>query len=201
MKKFILTLALGGVFSLANAQSYSVPMASPRHSIQQQFSVSSISIDYGRPAVKGRKIFGELVPYGKVWRAGANSSTKISFGQNVIFGGKDLKAGTYGLFIIPQPTQWTIILNKDSQSWGAYSFDEKLNVLEVSIPVEHTKTLTEWFSIDLTPLDKNQQTLSLAWENSKVNIPIQVANVEAVSKIEEKLTEARKIEREAAAKK
>lgn len=118
MKKFILTLALGGVFSLANAQSYNVPMASPRHSIQQQFSVSSISIDYGRPAVKGRKIFGELVPYGKVWRAGANSSTKISFGQNVIFGGKDLKAGTYGLFIIPQPTQWTIILNKDSQSWG-----------------------------------------------------------------------------------
>lgn len=201
MKKFILTLALGGVFSLANAQSYNVPMASPRHSIQQQFSVSSISIDYGRPAVKGRKIFGELVPYGKVWRAGANSSTKISFGQNVIFGGKDLKAGTYGLFIIPQPTQWTIILNKDSQSWGAYSFDEKLNVLEVSIPVEYTKTLTEWFSIDLTPLDKNQQTLSLAWENSKVNIPIRVANVEAVSKIEEKLTEARKIEREATAKK
>lgn len=201
MKKFILTLAFGGIFSLANAQSYNVPMASPRHSIQQQFSVSNISIDYGRPAVKGRKIFGDLVPYGKVWRAGANSSTKITIGQTVNFGGKELKAGTYGLFIIPQPTQWTIILNKDSQSWGAYSFDEKLNVLEISVPVEHTKTLTEWFTIDLTPVSKEQLSLSLAWENSKVNIPISVANTEAVSKIEEKLTEARKIEREAAAKK
>lgn len=201
MKKLFLSLCLGGAFVLSNAQSYNVPMASPRHSIQHQFSVSNISIDYSRPAVKGRKIFGDLVPYGKVWRAGANSSTKITFGQTVNFGGKELRPGTYGLFIIPQATQWTIILNKDSQSWGAYSFDSKLNVLEISVPVEQTKNLTEWFTIDLTPINKEKISLNLAWENSKVNIPIAVADTEAVSKIEEKLSEARKIEREASAKK
>lgn len=201
MKKLILTLAFSGFFSFGNAQSYNIPAASPRETLQQQFSISNISIDYGRPGVKGRKIFGDLVPFAKVWRAGANSSTKITFGQAVKFGGKEVKAGTYGLFIIPEPTQWKVILNKDSQSWGAYSFDEKLNVLETTIPVEPTKNLVEWFTINLTPVSKDETTLSLSWENSSINIPIQVPNTEVVSKVIEKLNEARKIEREATTKK
>lgn len=201
MKKIFLTLCLGGAFALGNAQSYNIPAASPREMVQQQFSISNISVDYGRPGVKGRKIFGDLVPFAKIWRAGANSSTKITLGQAVNFGGKEVKAGTYGLFILPQPTQWTIILNKDSQSWGAYSYDEKQNVLETTLPVEHTKNLVEWFTIDLNPVNKDETTLSLSWENSLVKIPIKVANTEAVTKITEKLNEARKIEREATIKK
>lgn len=196
MKKLFVTLALVALFPLYYAQSYNLPALSPRENIQHQFSVTNISIDYGRPGVKGRKIFGDLVPYGKVWRAGANSSTKITFGQAVTFGGKNIQAGTYGLFIIPEPTQWTIILNKDSQSWGAFFYDEKLNVLQTTFPVESTKTLTEWFTISLTPIDKNEVSLNLSWENSLVKVPIKVSNVEAVNQMTEKLKEIRKIERE-----
>ena len=196
MKKAALIVFVGTFLSLSNAQTYSIPAASPRQVIDQQFSISKITVDYGRPGVKGRKIFGDLVPYGKVWRAGANSCTKISFGQNVIFGGKELKAGTYGLYIIPQPNQWQVVLNKDFQSWGAFSFDEKLNVLETVIPVEITKTPTEWFTIDFLPNGKEGMLMLIAWENAKISVPIKVSNPEVVSKIEEKLGEARKIERE-----
>lgn len=196
MRQSIITFLFIGFSSLLEAQNYSVPMESPRHRIEHQFSVSNISVDYGRPAVKGRTIFGGLVPYNKVWRAGANSSTKLSIGQTVHFGGKKLKPGTYGLFIIPNQNEWTVIINKDSQSWGAYSFDEKQNVLEVKLPVENMKTLTEWLTIDIIPVNRNEIKMTIAWEYSRVSIPITVSNPTLNQKIEEKILEIRKMERE-----
>lgn len=198
MKKLLFTTFLA-LSVLAYAQ-YTLPTASPRQKIEQQFSLSKISVDYGRPGVKGRKIFGELVPYGQVWRAGANSSTKISFGQNLNFGGKTITAGTYGLFIVPAEKSWKVILNKDSQNWGT-QYDAKLDVLDITVPVQRLNEKQEWFEISLQPVDDNSIDLVFKWNFEKAVVPIKTDKPEVLSKVVDKLREIRQIERDAAAKK
>lgn len=183
---------------LSFAQDYSVPAASPRQKVEQQFSMSKISVDYGRPGVKGRKIFGELVPYGQVWRAGANSSTKITFGQSVNFGGKVVPAGTYGLFIVPTEKDWKVILNKDFQQWGAYTYDPKQDVVDVTVPVNKLTDKQEWFEITLNPTDENSGNLVIKWDMAQAEVALKPAKPEAVTKIAEKLKEIKKIESDAA---
>ncbi|MGC4129340.1 MAG: DUF2911 domain-containing protein [Bergeyella sp.] len=195
MKKIILTVCLTASV-LVFSQDYSVPAASPREKIEQQFSISKISVDYGKPGVKGRKIFGELVPFGKVWRAGANSSTKITFGQPVNFGGKSVPAGTYALFILPTEKEWKIILNKDSQQWGAYEYNEKLDIASATVPVQQSAK-QEWFTISLNPADENTTNLVISWDTSKAEVSIKTDNPEVVGKMVEKLKEAKKIQWEA----
>ena len=199
MKKLLLTTFLA--FSVAAYSQFTLPAASPRQKVEQQFSMSKITVDYGRPGVKGRKIFGDLVPFGKVWRLGANSSTKITFEQSVNFGGKSVSAGTYGLFVIPTEKEWKVILNKDSQQWGAYTFDEKLNVVDVTLPVQKLAEKQEWFEIELNPVDDNAVNLVMKWDFTKVELPLKIGKPETVSKIVEKLKEIKQIERDAAAKK
>ena len=199
MKKLLLTTFLA--FSVAAYSQFTLPAASPRQKVEQQFSMSKITVDYGRPGVKGRKIFGDLVPFGKVWRVGANSSTKITFEQSVNFGGKIVSAGTYGLFVIPTEKEWKVILNKDSQQWGAYTFDEKLNVVDVTVPVQKLAEKQEWFEIELNPVDDNAVNLVMKWDFTKVELPLKIGKPETVSKIVEKLKEIKQIERDAAAKK
>ena len=196
MKKLLLTTFLA--FSVAAYSQFTLPAASPRQKVEQQFSMSNITVDYGRPGVKGRKIFGDLVPFGKVWRAGANSSTKITFEQSVNFGGKTVSAGTYGLFVIPTEKEWKVILNKDSQQWGAYTFDEKQNVVDVTIPVQKLAEKQEWFVIELNPVDDNSVNLVMKWDFTKVELPLKTGKPETVSKIVEKLKEIKQIERDAA---
>ena len=199
MKKLLLTTFLA--LSVAAYSQFTLPAASPRQKVEQQFSMSKITVDYGRPGVKGRKIFGDLVPFGKVWRAGANSSTKITFEQSVNFGGKTVSAGTYGLFVIPTEKEWKVILNKDSQQWGAYTFDEKLNVVDVTVPIQKLAEKQEWFVIELNPVDENAVNLVMKWDFTKVELPLKIGKPETVSKIVEKLKEIKQIERDAAAKK
>ena len=196
MKKLLLTTFLA--FSVAAYSQFTLPAASPRQKVEQQFSMSKITVDYGRPGVKGRKIFGDLVPFGKVWRVGANSSTKITFEQSVNFGGKTVSAGTYGLFVIPTEKEWKVILNKDSQQWGAYTFDEKLNVVDVTVPIQKLAEKQEWFVIELNPVDENAVNLVMKWDFTKVELPLKIGKPETVSKIVEKLKEIKQIERDAA---
>ena len=196
MKKLLLTTFLA--LSVAAYSQFTLPAASPRQKVEQQFSMSKITVDYGRPGVKGRKIFGELVPFGKVWRAGANSSTKIAFEQSVNFGGKIVPAGTYGLFVIPTEKEWKVILNKDAQQWGAYEFDEKLNVIDVTVPVQKLAEKQEWFVIELNPVDDSLVNLVMKWDFTKVELPLKTGKPETVSKIVDKLKEIKQIERDAA---
>lgn len=179
---------------------FTVPPASPRQKIEQSFSMSKITIDYGKPGVKGRKIFGDLVPYGKVWRAGANSSTKITFEQSVNFGGKVVGAGTYALFIVPTEKEWKVILNKDFAQWGAYDYDEKMNVLEVSVPVQKLSEKQEFFNISLEPLDERNSNLVFTWDFVKAVVPLKEGKPETVTKIVDKLKEIKQIEKDAAKK-
>lgn len=196
MKKLLFALCISAS-ALSFAQDYSVPAASPRQKVEQQFSMSKITVDYGRPGVKGRKIFGELVPYGQVWRAGANSSTKITFGQSVSFGGKVVPAGTYGLFIVPTEKEWKVILNKDFQQWGAYTYDPNQDVVDVTVPVNKLADKQEWFEITLNPTDENSANLVLKWDFAQAEVLLKPAKPDAVIKITDKLKEIKKIESDA----
>lgn len=192
MKKLLFSLLFATSLSLI-AQNYSIPPLSPRQTVDQQLSISNIKVDYGRPAIKGREIFGKLVPFNEVWRAGANTCTKITFGQDFMFGGKVVKAGTYGLFVIPTATEWTVILNSDSTQWGAYDFNPKLNVLETKVPVQKMANKQEWFKIDLDDLTENSVNLTFMWDTTKVNVPIMVAYPDEITKIIGQLTEINKV--------
>ena len=199
MKKLFATVLLS--CSLLGFSQFNVPIASPKQKVEQQFSMTKISVEYGRPGVKGRKVFGELVPFGKVWRAGANSATKVTFEQNVEFGGKEVKAGSYALFVIPMEKEWKVMLNKDANQWGAYTYDEKLNVAEFTVPVQKMADKQEWFEIAVNPVDIHSAEMLIKWDMTKVAIPIKEWKPEMVAKIIEKLKDIKQIEKDAAAKK
>lgn len=199
MKKLFATALLS--CSLLGFSQFNVPIASPKQKVEQQFSMTKISVEYGRPGVKGRKVFGELVPFGKVWRAGANSATKVTFEQNVNIGGKDLTAGSYALFVIPMEKEWKVMLNKDANQWGAYTYDEKLNVAEFTVPVQKMADKQEWFEIAVSPVDIHSAEMLIKWDMTKVSIPIKEWKPEMVAKIIDKLNEIKQIEKDAAPKK
>ena len=199
MKKLFATALLS--CSLLGFSQFNVPIASPKQKVEQQFSMTKISVEYGRPGVKGRKVFGELVPFGKVWRAGANSATKVTFEQNVNIGGKHVIAGSYALFVIPMEKEWKVMLNKDANQWGAYTYDAKLNVAEFTVPVQKMADKQEWFEIAVNPVDIHSAEMLIKWDMSKVAIPIKEWKPEMVAKIIDKLNEIKQIEKDAAPKK
>lgn len=198
MKRLLITALLA--ISVSAYSQWTLPAASPRATVEQQFSMSKITVDYGRPGVKGRKVFGDLVPYGKVWRAGANSSTKIEFRQSINFGGVMVPAGKYGLYILPNEKDWKIILNSDSQSWGT-AYDASKDLYSVAVPVQKVADRQEFFEIALQPVDDNAIDLVFKWDNVKAVVPMKTGNPENVARIVDKLKEIRELERSAAAKK
>ena len=133
-----------------------------------------VRVTYSRPAKKEREVFGtKIVPYGEVWRLGANESAEIKFYQDVTIQGKKVKAGTYSLFAIPTATEWTIILNNDLDFWGAYSYNKNNDVLRISVPTKKTDEVVENFSIQCIKgiIDK-ETTMKMAWDMTLVEIPI-----------------------------
>jgi hypothetical protein len=129
------------VSSIAMAQKKNEPLASPRDSVSGKVAGANIRIWYGSPSVKGRKIFGDLEPYGKVYRAGANEATTFTTDKDITVEGKKLAAGTYAFFVIPvEKGQWTVIFNKTAKQWGAFKYDEKMDALRVMVT---TKTVAK----------------------------------------------------------
>jgi hypothetical protein len=126
---------------------------------------------YGRPQRNGRKIFGELVEYGKVWRMGANEATEIEFYKDVVINGNKISRGRYTLYALVNPGTWTIILNKDTDTWGAFKYDPKNDLLRIPITVQKTTEPIETLSMIF---EKNGSgfDLAIAWENNEVKLPI-----------------------------
>ena len=126
-----------------------------------------ISVTYGRPAKKGREIFGSLVPYEKVWRTGADEATEITFDKDGVFGDKTVKAGTYSLFTIPGKDEWTVILNSQMGQWGAFEYDKNKNkdVAQIKVKAAHTNNVVEQFTISV-----DKAGIKLEWENTAVMI-------------------------------
>ena len=126
---------------------------------------------YSRPQRQGRKIFGELVEYGKVWRLGANEATEIEFYKDVKIGGKKVSKGRYTLYALVNEDSWTMILNKDTDIWGAFKYDSKKDVLRTDVPVQKTDEVVESMSM-LFEKSANGLSLIIAWEQVKVTLPI-----------------------------
>lgn len=131
----------------------------------------NVELAYCQPKKKGREIFGKLVPYGKVWRTGANAATKITFGQDVQVGDKKVKKGTYALFTIPQKDKWTVILNATAEQWGAFFYEEAKDVMRTEVTAQAGKAEVEAFVMSFVKIDKGAN-LVLAWDKTEVIIPI-----------------------------
>jgi tetratricopeptide (TPR) repeat protein len=139
----------------------------------QQVGMCEIKIDYHRPGVKGREVWGKLVPFDQVWRAGANENTTISFSKDVIVDGKKVPAGTYGLHMVPTENEWTIILNKDYRAWGSFFYKEENDFMRFKVnPV--TAKFQEWLIYTFDEVTHNSATASLNWEKLKVPFKIEI---------------------------
>lgn len=130
-----------------------------------------IRVIYSRPLKNGREIFGKLVPYGQVWRTGANESPEIKFYQDVDFGGKKVKVGTYSLFTIPGEKEWTIILNSDLDYWGAFKYNEKNDILRVTAPAIAIQDPLENFSIVFESKGDKKGVMKLGWDKNGAELP------------------------------
>ncbi|MGD0252710.1 MAG: DUF2911 domain-containing protein [Verrucomicrobiota bacterium] len=174
---FALVFAGGLVFaSRLSAQTPGVnfPAASPACTLKQRVGLTDIEIVYSRPGVKNRAIFGGIVPYGQVWRTGANQATKVTFSTPVKLEGTDIPAGTYALFTIPGEKEWTIIINKGATQWGAFQYNEKDDVARFKVtPVMPAETI-ETFTIEFNRIRDESAVLNLVWEKTVVPIHLDV---------------------------
>jgi hypothetical protein len=167
------------VFSLsmammANAQTLTTPQPSPTQTIRQNFGLSTVELSYSRPGVKDRKIFGDLVPYGKVWRTGANQATTITFGEDVMIGDKKVPAGKYGLVTIPEKDQWTVIITKQLDITSPAAYKQENDVVRVMARAVPLPFKVETFTITFDDVKSNSMDLGMLWDQTMVSIPINV---------------------------
>ena len=171
MKKILFSIAAILIFCFADAQ-LRTPAPSPSQTIKQDFGLSSIEISYSRPGVKGRKIFGDLVPFGKVWRTGANSATTINFGEEVMIGGTKVPAGTYGLLTIPDANEWTIIISKQTDVTSPADYKQDQDLVRVKVKPTIQKEPIETFTMQFANVKSSTTDLLLRWDNTTVALPI-----------------------------
>ena len=175
MKKYLAVFLFAGCCCLVSAaQQLNIPPPSPPQYVKQDFGLSSIELWYSRPGVKGRVIFGDLVPYGKVWRTGANNATSIGFGEEVIIGGVKIPAGKYGLLTIPDANQWTFIISKQLDVTNPSNYKQDQDLVRVTVPVGKLDVSLETLTISFDNLTNKSCELELAWEKKVVKLPIQV---------------------------
>ena len=172
MKKFLSVLAASVIMYCVDAQPLRTPAPSPTQNLKQDFALSAVEISYSRPAMKQRKIFGDLVPYGKVWRTGANQATTITFGEEITFGDKKVPAGKYGLLTIPNTGEWTVILSKqlDVTSPSAYKQDQ--DVARVTVKADVMPSAIESFMMVFDNITPSTMDLLMLWDKTAVRIPI-----------------------------
>ena len=188
--------------SAVNAQ-LRTPRPSQKASVMQTVGVTDITITYSRPGVKGRAIWGDppaaatgtatlddarkraqdqvIVPYGHVWRAGANEATQFSVSDDVLINGQPLKAGTYSLHMIPNRNEWTVIFNSDAGQWGSFTYDEKKDVLRVNVKPQTAADTQEWLLYTFDPVTENTAQVNLRWERLRVPFTVEVKDVPALT--------------------
>lgn len=182
MKKIILSLFVA-TFAFSATAQIKTPAPSPAQKIEQAVGLTQVTLEYSRPSMKGRKIFGGLEDFGKVWRTGANANTKLTFSTDFMIDGKTIKAGTYALYTIPGEKTWDIMLYSDATNWGnPAKWDEtkvaaKVTVESVSLPMD-----VETFTITFDNLTNTSAHLAIMWENTMVSLPFEVPTDMTVSK-------------------
>ncbi|MBS1597982.1 MAG: DUF2911 domain-containing protein [Bacteroidetes bacterium] len=156
----------------SSSQQLKMPAPSPPQFVKQDFGLSSIELSYSRPGVKSRQIFGDLIPYGKVWRTGANNATTITFGDDVIIGGKKIAAGKYGLLTIPGASEWIVIITKQLDVTNSGQYKQDQDVVRVTVSVTDLPFALETFSILFNNVTNNSCDLDLLWDKTMVTVPI-----------------------------
>ena len=176
---FIRIALLGScLVALARAQNQTgprinAPAPSQPSTLKQKVGFTDIEIVYARPSIRGRKIFGGLLPHGEIWRTGANAATKVTFSTPVKISGTELPAGSYALYSIPDPREWTVIFNKVSGEWGAYSYKQENDALRVKAKPMSLSMPVETFTIDINDIQTESATLNLVWEKTRVPVKLE----------------------------
>jgi hypothetical protein len=169
------------IFALAVLVATSVfaqvrtPRPSPNASLTQTVGVTDITIKYSRPGVKGRAIWGGLVPYDQVWRTGANEATTISFSDDVTINGQKLAKGTYAFFTIPGREQWTLVFNKQGEQWGAFNYDKAQDALRIQVKQEESPFF-EWMSFDVDEMTTDTAKIELQWDTWSVGFTVDTSS-------------------------
>lgn len=156
-----------------NAQ-VKIPPASSSQTISQSLGISTITLAYSRPNMNGRKIFGDLEPYGKVWRTGANQIPKITFESEVTVAGNKVAPGTYGILTIPNKDKWTIIFTKNNNQWGSYAYDQAEDLFRFSVTPQILDKPVETFTISFSDVTPNSAKMNLSWENTLITFDLTV---------------------------
>ena len=186
MKKIVVALALFMISIVGNSQ-VRTPQASPKTLLNQLVGLTDVEIEYSRPSARGRIVFGELVPFGRLWRTGANANTTISFSEDVVIDGKTLKKGKYALFTLPRIDTWEVVFYTKTDNWGnPDTFSEENVALRAIVKPELTARNVETFTIDINNLDNNFGVLNLMWELTlvalKFEVPTQKIAIQSIEK-------------------
>jgi hypothetical protein len=176
MKKIFMLLVIILTASLSYSQRLQTPTLSPYSKISQQVGLTEIGLEYSRPSAKGRDVFGALVPYDKIWRTGANASTKIILAEAAKIGGNSIEAGTYALYTIPGKEKWTIIIhaNTKMRSLAGDVYKQENDVFRFEVEPQKVDNYIETFTLQFGTLGTNSLNLQLLWEHTLVNIPFTV---------------------------
>lgn len=180
MKYFLLTALFVTSVLGTNAQSLKLPALSPGTKISQDFSLSSIDISYSRPSMRGRKIFGDVVGYGRVWRTGANAATKIKIGEELIIGGHKVKPGEYALYTIPNRDKWEVILNTGTGNWGANGYSSENDVARFTVRPITMENMVQTFTIGVSDITFTTCKIEMEWERTKIVIPVVASNNDSI---------------------
>jgi hypothetical protein len=177
MNKTILSIATAFLFFIGTQDSNAqvkLPPASSTQTITQGVGIKNVTLTYQRPNSNGRVIFGDLVPYGQVWRTGANNIPNLTFEEEVSIQGHKVPAGTYGLLTVPNKESWTIILSSNPKQWGAYQYKDSEDFLRFNVKAEKTNDKMETFTISFDDVTTTSSKVTLAWENTKASFDITV---------------------------
>jgi hypothetical protein len=172
MQRILLSAIAMACITLSSTAQVKMPAPSPTQIIKQDFGMGDIELTYSRPNAKGRKIFGDLVPYNKLWRTGANAATKIIFTDAVELGGKKLDSGIYVLYTIPNMDSWEVVINKGLTNWGVDGYKETEDVIRFRVEPVKTKNNLETFTMQFTSIKPESCELQIMWAKTSVSIPI-----------------------------
>ena len=181
MNKLTALFLMALIAGFATAQEIETPQPSPMGSVEQMVGLTKFNVEYSRPGAKGRKIFGDLVPYDKMWRTGANASTKITFDQPVTMNGTEVPAGNYALYTIPGKTQWEIIIHGNTSHWGVGDYKQEEDVARFTAKPEYADRFVENLTIGFDSLRSTGGLMFLEWENTRVEIVIETNTDELVA--------------------
>ena len=172
LKKLIACTAVLFILAESDAQQLRTPQPSTSQTIKQDFGIGSVELSYSRPNMKGRKIFGDLVPFGKVWRTGANNATTVTFTDTVMVGSSKLAPGKYGLLTIPNKDEWTVIFSKQTNITSPVDYKQESDAARINVKANSLKENYETFTIQFANIKSSSLDLQMVWDNVAVNVPI-----------------------------